>query len=75
VTIGVSIFLLAVGAILRFAVADELEGVDLGVIGVILMVAGAIGLLIGLFQMAAHRRAVVPVQQVPVQQTPVDPRY
>jgi len=47
-TIGVSIFLIAVGAILKFAVADELEGVDLGTIGVILMVVGALGLLIAL---------------------------
>ena len=55
-TIGASVFLLAVGAILRFAVADSIENVDLGVVGVILMVAGAIGLLIGLYQISVSRR-------------------
>jgi energy-converting hydrogenase Eha subunit C len=58
-TVGVSIFLGALGAILRFAVADEVDGVDLGTIGVILMVAAAVGLVIGLVQMAAMRRRVV----------------
>lgn len=48
-TIGASILLLALGAILRWGVADRIEGLDLSVIGLILMVAGAIGLLIGLF--------------------------
>ncbi len=54
-SIGASIFLIAVGAILRFAVADTLEGVALGTIGVILMVAGAIGLVATLL-LAATRR-------------------
>jgi hypothetical protein len=43
--IGVSIFLLAVGAILAFAVDVTAEGVNLNTVGVILMVVGAIGLL------------------------------
>ncbi|MGI8537364.1 MAG: DUF6458 family protein [Mycobacteriales bacterium] len=43
--IGVSVFLLAVGAILAFAVDYDLNGLDIHVIGYILMVAGAIGLL------------------------------
>jgi hypothetical protein len=46
--IGVSIFLLAVGAILAFAVntnAAAAEGVNLDTVGVILMIVGAIGLL------------------------------
>jgi hypothetical protein len=42
--IGISIFLLAVGAILAFAVEGELSGLDIDVVGVILMVVGAIGL-------------------------------
>lgn len=42
--IGVSVFLLAVGAILGFAVNDEVQGVDISVIGFILMGAGLIGL-------------------------------
>lgn len=55
-TVGASIFLIAIGAILRFAVADNIENVDLSVVGVILMVCGVIGLLFGLIQMAAARR-------------------
>jgi predicted membrane channel-forming protein YqfA (hemolysin III family) len=43
--IGVSIFLLAVGAILAFAVTVTAEGVNLNTVGVILMIVGAIGLL------------------------------
>lgn len=43
--IGVSLFLLAVGAILKFAVSTTTEGINLDVIGVILMVVGSIGLL------------------------------
>lgn len=44
--IGVSIFLLAIGAILTFAVNFDVSGLDINVIGVILMVCGAIGLLL-----------------------------
>ena len=48
-TIGTSLLLLAVGAILKYAVEDTIDAVNLGTIGVILMVVGAIGLLISLF--------------------------
>ena len=47
--IGLSIFLIAVGAILRYALEASVEGIDRGTAGVILMVVGAIGLLISLF--------------------------
>ncbi|MDP9167492.1 MAG: DUF6458 family protein [Actinomycetota bacterium] len=43
--IGASVFLLAVGAILAFAVQNAISGIDLTAIGYILMVAGALGLL------------------------------
>ena len=46
--IGVSIFLLAVGAILAYAVDVTVSGLDLDTIGVILMVVGAIGLIASL---------------------------
>ncbi len=52
--IGTSVFLLAVGAILAFAVTDAISGVDLTAVGYILMVAGAIGLL--LFTLVFGRR-------------------
>jgi hypothetical protein len=42
--IGVSIFLLALGAILAFAVDFHASGLDINTVGVILMVVGAIGL-------------------------------
>jgi len=50
-TIGTSLFLIAVGAILKFAVADSIDEVDLSTVGLILMVIGILGLLIGLFMM------------------------
>ena len=46
--IGVSIFLLALGAILTFAVEASVEGLDIATVGVILMIVGAIGLLLSL---------------------------
>lgn len=46
--IGVSIFLLAVGAILTFAVTVEAQGISIDTVGVILMIVGAIGLLLSL---------------------------
>jgi hypothetical protein len=48
-TIGGSIFLLAVGAILKYAVTATVAGVDIQTVGVILMIAGALGLVTGLF--------------------------
>ncbi len=42
--IGVSVFLIALGAILAFAVNYDISGLDINVIGFILMVAGLIGL-------------------------------
>lgn len=42
--IGVSIFLIALGAILAFAVDYQASGVDINTVGVILMIVGAIGL-------------------------------
>jgi len=43
--IGVSIFLMAVGAILAFAVHVQSNGIDLSTVGVILMILGVVGLL------------------------------
>ena len=56
--IGTTIFLIAIGAILRFAVTALLASIDLQTAGVILMVVGAIALLISLLLMAgwADRR-------------------
>ncbi|MGJ9403291.1 DUF6458 family protein [Arthrobacter sp. KK5.5] len=46
--IGLSIFLLALGAILAFAVSDAVPGVDLTIVGYILMAAGVLGVIISL---------------------------
>ena len=46
--IGVSVFLFAVGAILTFAVNATVSGIDIATVGVILMIAGALGLIMTL---------------------------
>jgi sulfite exporter TauE/SafE len=46
--IGTSIFLIAVGAILRYAVTVTVQGVELQTVGLILMIVGIIGLVISL---------------------------
>ena len=57
-TIGLSLFAIAVGAILRFAVTAHASGIDIGTVGVILIVIGAIGLAVGLWLVAAGRSSV-----------------
>ena len=44
--IGASLFLMAVGAILAFAVTDHVNGIDLVAVGWILMIVGAVGALV-----------------------------
>ena len=46
--IGASLFLIAVGAILAWAVEIEVAGLDLETIGVILLVVGVIGLVLSM---------------------------
>lgn len=46
--IGVSLILIAAGAILTWAINATVSGVDINTIGVILMVVGAIGLILSL---------------------------
>ncbi|HET7121082.1 MAG TPA: DUF6458 family protein [Solirubrobacterales bacterium] len=61
-TIGAGIFLIAVGAILKFATNIHIQGVSVDTIGVILMIAGAVGLVLGIFQelIWSRRRGVAP---------------
>ena len=55
--IGASLFLIAVGAVLRFAVdTQDTHGFSIGTAGVILMIVGGIGLLISLIWMMSRRR-------------------
>jgi hypothetical protein len=53
--IGTSIFLIAVGAILKWAVTAHVSGVSLATVGTILLIVGVIGLVISLFMLAAWR--------------------
>jgi hypothetical protein len=55
VTIGTSLFLIAVGAILKYAVTADIEGVDIQTVGVILMVIGCLGLILGLYLLVRGR--------------------
>lgn len=55
--IGVGIFLLAVGAILAFAVTDSIADVDLTAVGYILMAAGVLGILLTLLLQSQTRKS------------------
>jgi hypothetical protein len=61
--IGVSLILIAVGAILAWAVSAEVSGVDIQVVGVILLIVGAIGIVLSLIFWSSwggyHRRETV----------------
>lgn len=57
--IGTSIFLIAVGAIIRYAVTFHVSGVSRPTIGLILIVAGIAGIVLSLIYMASARRRVV----------------
>lgn len=53
--IGTSIALIAVGAILKYAVDWSISGIDLQTVGVILMIVGVVGLALGLVMMLMGR--------------------
>jgi hypothetical protein len=65
--IGVGIFLIAVGAVLTFAVNATFSGFNISTVGIILMVVGAIGLLIDVAIFMPRRRSVTTTS------TPVAP--
>jgi hypothetical protein len=65
-TIGTSIFLIAVGAILKFAVTATVAGIKIETVGLILMICGAVGLVIGLFLLTQTRRDTVAYDDRPV---------
>lgn len=72
--IGVSVFLLAIGAILTFATNVSVSGLDLDVVGIVLMVVGLIGLLMTLLVWGPRRRvepAAPAVAERPVVERPV----
>jgi len=65
-TIGTSLLLIAVGAILKYAVTADVSGIDLQTVGVILMLVGILGLILSLLytfvwsDAARRRRAPEP---------------
>ena len=63
-TIAAAIFLIAVGAILKFATNFHVQGVAIDTIGLILMIAGAVGLVLSFFQEAIWTRRRRP-EEVP----------
>ena len=65
--IGTSLFLIAVGAILYFAVDADVSGIQITTVGIILMVIGIVGLLISIFFLGEWRRRYrTPVDERPV---------
>jgi uncharacterized membrane protein YedE/YeeE len=62
---GSSLLLIAVGAILRYAVTATVSGIDLQVVGLVLMIVGIVGLVLSLlwFGVWAGRRREVPVER------------
>lgn len=57
-TIGGSLFLIAVGAILYFAVDADISGIEIDTVGLILMIIGIVGLVLGLLLYSRARRVV-----------------
>ena len=62
---GGSIFLIALGAVLAFAVQDAISGVDLVQVGYILMGAGALGIVLSLIMTQRNDRTVVERRDPP----------
>jgi beta-lactamase regulating signal transducer with metallopeptidase domain len=60
--IGTSLFLIAVGAILYFAVNANVSGLEISTVGAILMIVGVVGLLISLFMVSTWRRRTTTVR-------------
>jgi hypothetical protein len=63
-TIGSSVFLIAVGAILRYAVTATVSGISIQTVGLILMLAGILGLMLSLFYLFAWRPRRVGARSV-----------
>jgi hypothetical protein len=76
--IGTSIFLLAAGAILRFAVYTSVHGIVLATVGIILMIVGVLGLLLtltirGPWSFSARRDSSVRRTESISYADPIDP--
>ena len=72
--IGASLVLLAIGAILRFAVTKQVSGIDVQTVGVVLMIVGLIGLVISMIMFGSRRRTdIVRTPNRTTYVEPVDP--
>ncbi len=69
--IGAGIFLIAVGAILKYAVTFEVVGIDIQVVGTILLIIGILGLVISVIYMFMSSRS----RAAPSDRTIVQDRY
>jgi Zn-dependent protease with chaperone function len=65
VGIGTSIFLIALGAILYFAVNADISGLEISTVGLILMIVGILGLIISLYytSLATRRTREAPADR------------
>ena len=71
--LGTSIFLIAVGAILRYAVTASTSGINLQTVGLILIIVGIVGVVLSLFWMitwSPRRRADRVVERDPYREPP-----
>lgn len=78
-TIAAAIFLIALGAILRYATNLHVEGISIDTVGLILMIAGAAGLVLSFFQEAiwsdrSRRREVLAEEELRREPPAPDPR-
>ena len=76
--LGTSLLLIAVGAILRFAVSVSTHGINVHTVGVILMIVGAVGFVIALGWMVSssgRNAATAPRGDVPPSMRDAEPRY
>jgi hypothetical protein len=74
-TIGASIFLIVVGAILYFATNAHVAHVSIDTVGLILMIAGGVGLVLGFIQQAMWSRRSRREVMIEDRQNPDEPRY
>ncbi|SIN40306.1 DUF6458 family protein [Micromonospora cremea] len=72
--IGTSIFLIALGAILTFALDASVGGINLDVVGWILMAAGVLGLIMTTLIWGRRRGEVVTTSEQPVEYRRVEER-
>ena len=71
--IGTSIFLIAIGAILYFAVNADISGLEISTVGLILMIVGILGLIISFFLMNQATRRPARASRSPASATSTRP--